>query len=101
MGENYTTAFKHVRVCLIMSRTYDCFLWLGSLQAWLAESRRLRTQLQTYGVAGLLAYGLLNTIYYSAAFLIIWLYIVKVPRGTPLSSRTSKSGHSQSLMHAI
>ena len=37
--------------------------------------------LQAYGAAGMLAYGLLNTIYYSGAFLFIWLYVSPVPRG--------------------
>lgn len=48
---------------------------------WGTELKRLRSQLNSWGVSGLLAYGLLNTIYYSAAFLIIWTYFARVPRG--------------------
>ena len=47
----------------------------------MAESRRLRSRLNSYGVSGLLAYGLLNTLYYTLGFLIVWLYFAKVPRG--------------------
>jgi hypothetical protein len=47
----------------------------------MAESRRLRLQLNSYGVSGLLAYGLLNTLYYVAGFVIVWVYFAKVPRG--------------------
>lgn len=41
----------------------------------------MRQQIQGLGVAGIVAYGLLNTLYYSVAFLFVWLYIAKVPSG--------------------
>ena len=42
---------------------------------------RLQQQIQSYGLTGVIAYGLLNTVYYSGAFLFAWLYIFKVPAG--------------------
>lgn len=45
------------------------------------RNKRLQRQLKSYGMSGLVAYGLTNTIYYTFAFLFVWLYIVKVPRG--------------------
>jgi len=56
-------------------------LWRCRWKSWMAESRRLRARLNSYGVSGLLAYGLLNTIYYTMGFLVVWLYLAKVPRG--------------------
>jgi hypothetical protein len=38
-------------------------------------------QLQTYGLAGVLAYGLLNTAYYTSVFLLMWCFVVRVPAG--------------------
>lgn len=43
--------------------------------------RRLRQQLKSLGLAGVVAYGLFNTIYYTVAFLFIWIYVAKVPSG--------------------
>ena len=44
-----------------------------------------KTKLREYGLSGLLAYGLLNTIYYSATFWWMWTQVYKVPRGKPLA----------------
>ncbi|KAL4429345.1 hypothetical protein ABPG77_005119 [Micractinium sp. CCAP 211/92] len=41
----------------------------------------LQKQLQSLGLAGVTAYGLLNTLYYSCAFLFAWIYVAKVPAG--------------------
>ena len=41
---------------------------------------RLQT-LRAYGLAGVLSYGLLNTLYYSVAFVVAWTTVVKAPSG--------------------
>jgi hypothetical protein len=43
--------------------------------------QEMQQQLQKYGVAGVLAYGILNTLYYTFAFLFVWLCVAKVPAG--------------------
>lgn len=42
---------------------------------------RMQAQLQEFGVAGVVAYGLLNTLYYTCTFLFVWVYVAKVPQG--------------------
>jgi len=37
--------------------------------------------LKQYGLAGVISYGVLNTLYYTCAFLSVWIYVAKVPRG--------------------
>ena len=44
-----------------------------SAEGWQAKLRK-------YGLAGVVAYGLLNTLYYSVVFLVVWSSF-KVPRG--------------------
>jgi hypothetical protein len=39
-----------------------------------------RGKLRKYGLAGVVAYGLLNTLYYFVVFLVVWSSF-KVPRG--------------------
>jgi hypothetical protein len=41
----------------------------------------LREKLTELGVAGILAYGLLNTLYYIIAFLFFYLCVIHPPRG--------------------
>ncbi|CAN7115743.1 unnamed protein product [Brassica rapa subsp. narinosa] len=36
-------------------------------------------KLKRYGLSGILSYGLLNTVYYSAAFLLVWFYVAPAP----------------------
>lgn len=36
-------------------------------------------KLKRYGVAGVLSYGLLNTVYYVTAFLLVWFYVAPAP----------------------
>ncbi|KAK9813448.1 hypothetical protein WJX73_010175 [Symbiochloris irregularis] len=48
---------------------------------WQGTNRRLRQQLSAYGIAGLIAYGFCNTLYYTVAFVVFWVYVVKVPKG--------------------
>jgi hypothetical protein len=45
---------------------------------------------QRYGLAGVLAYGLLNTAYYSCMFLFVWVYVAKVPAGLGLAGAARK-----------
>ncbi|NP_001143544.1 uncharacterized protein LOC100276234 [Zea mays] len=40
---------------------------------------RLLEKLKRYGVAGVLSYGLLNTVYYVTAFLLVWFYVAPAP----------------------
>lgn len=42
---------------------------------------RQARKLQDYGLAGVVAYGCLNTIYYSATFVVCWICIADVPKG--------------------
>ena len=44
----------------------------------------LKERLGSYGSAGIVSYGLLNTLYYVSAFLFFWTQVAKVPRGWPL-----------------
>ncbi|CAG9463677.1 unnamed protein product [Pedinophyceae sp. YPF-701] len=41
----------------------------------------MQERLSQYGAAGVIAYGLLNTLYYTCTFLFIWVYVARVPRG--------------------
>ncbi|XP_024003835.1 uncharacterized protein LOC18027021 isoform X2 [Eutrema salsugineum] len=42
-------------------------------------SKELLKKLKRYGVSGILSYGLLNTVYYSIAFLLVWFYVAPAP----------------------
>ena len=42
---------------------------------------RVVEQLKAVGLAGVVAYGLLNTLYYTTAFGLAWVFIAAVPRG--------------------
>lgn len=57
---------------------------------WRERTTRLREQLASYGVAGVVAYGLLNTAYYTVAFLFFWLCVAKVQPGMGLSATMRK-----------
>ena len=46
-----------------------------------AGAAGIRQKLASLGLAGVVAYGLLNTAYYTAAFFFIWRYVARVPRG--------------------
>lgn len=46
----------------------------------------MRQQLAGYGLAGLLAYGALNTLYYSVAFVVYWTLVVQPERGAQSST---------------
>lgn len=50
-------------------------------QGWNGRAAAMKSKLQSLGFAGVLAYGILNTLYYTAAFYTIWVYVAKVPRG--------------------
>ena len=50
-----------------------------------------KARLRGYGVAGVLAYGLLNTTYYTATFWYMWTLVYKVPRGRALSLDTCQN----------
>ncbi|KAH7387581.1 hypothetical protein KP509_16G030900 [Ceratopteris richardii] len=45
------------------------------------EKESIMVKLRRYGVAGMLSYGLLNTIYYLGTFLFAWFYIAPAPSG--------------------
>ncbi|CAA7052101.1 unnamed protein product [Microthlaspi erraticum] len=42
-------------------------------------SEELLKKLKRYGVSGVLSYGLLNTVYYTIAFLLVWFYVAPAP----------------------
>ncbi|CAA7401258.1 unnamed protein product [Spirodela intermedia] len=41
--------------------------------------KQLMEKLRRYGIAGVLSYGLLNTVYYLISFLSVWLYFAPAP----------------------
>ncbi|CAL5081670.1 unnamed protein product [Urochloa decumbens] len=43
------------------------------------SSKELLEKLKRYGTAGVLSYGLLNTVYYVTAFLLVWFYFAPAP----------------------
>ncbi|PKA47047.1 hypothetical protein AXF42_Ash011721 [Apostasia shenzhenica] len=43
------------------------------------SANELLQKLKRYGVAGVLSYGLLNTVYYVTTFLCVWFYFVPAP----------------------
>nr|QGN65431.1 E2F-related protein [Oryza alta] len=43
------------------------------------SSKELLERLKRYGAAGVLSYGLLNTVYYVTAFLLVWFYFYPAP----------------------
>eukprot|EP00850_Spirogloea_muscicola_P009880 SM000056S17998 [mRNA] locus=s56:581166:583084:- [translate_table: standard] len=45
------------------------------------ESQELARELQSFGIAGILAYGLFNTVYYLITFLFVWFYVAPSPGG--------------------
>ncbi|GLJ12622.1 hypothetical protein SUGI_0194720 [Cryptomeria japonica] len=45
------------------------------------RNKELLQKLKRYGAAGVLSYGLLNTVYYLVAFLVVWFYIAPAPGG--------------------
>jgi hypothetical protein len=65
---------------------------LGFLAANRAKSRELGAALRSYGLAGVLAYGLLNTLYYTCAFLVVWVYVLKVPAGLGTAAAARRFG---------
>lgn len=54
------------------------------------QQTKLADRLRRWGVAGVAAYGVLNTLYYSAAMCIAWFFIVKVPPGVGLQEGLRK-----------
>ncbi|BDA49605.1 hypothetical protein COCOBI_14-2240 [Coccomyxa sp. Obi] len=50
----------------------------------------LKERLQAYGLAGIVAYGLLNTLYYTAMFTYMWTVVYKVPRGLGFAAAARK-----------
>nr|QGN65396.1 E2F-related protein [Oryza ridleyi] len=47
--------------------------------AWSFSSKDLLEKLKRYGAAGVLSYGLLNTVYYVMTFLLVWFYFSPAP----------------------
>eukprot|EP00249_Psilotum_nudum_P001025 c13289_g1_i1 orf=243-941(-) len=57
---------------------------LGSEENGKRTPRRnedITQKLRRYGIAGVLSYGLLNTLYYLGMFLFVWLYVAPSPGG--------------------
>ncbi|KAJ1289857.1 hypothetical protein BS78_02G197100 [Paspalum vaginatum] len=51
----------------------------GNESAKSFSSKELLEKLKRYGAAGVLSYGLLNTVYYVTAFLLVWFYFAPAP----------------------
>ncbi|WCJ39246.1 hypothetical protein M5689_020247 [Euphorbia peplus] len=43
------------------------------------SSSEILKKLKRYGISGVLSYGILNTVYYTTAFLLVWFYIAPAP----------------------
>lgn len=50
----------------------------------------LKARLRGFGFAGVVSYGLLNTVYYVTAFLFFWTHVAKVPRGLGLAETAKR-----------
>ena len=48
--------------------------------------------LRRYGLAGVLSYGILNTLWYAFSFATAWLYVAQVPRGAGLAASAKAAG---------
>jgi uridine phosphorylase len=53
------------------------------LKAYAAKSKAMAAKVQALGLAGVTAYGIFNTLYYTLAFTVAW-YFQKVPEGVGL-----------------
>ena len=62
----------------------------GAGAAGAAAPGGLKERLARYGLAGVLAYGLTNTAYYTCMFLFAWTCIAKVPHGLGLAGAAQK-----------
>jgi len=60
----------------------------------------LREQLAGLGAAGVVAYGILNTAYYTAAFYLIWCHVARVPRGLGIVATAKKCAEVAALTWA-
>lgn len=47
-------------------------------------------RLKDCGLAGVVAYGMLNTAYYTSAFLFVWIYLAQAPKGLGMAGATRK-----------
>ena len=54
------------------------------------QRQKLAAQLRRWGVAGIAAYGVLNTLYYGVAIAIAWHFVLQVPRGIGLQAGCQK-----------
>ena len=50
------------------------------------DAAALQQKLSAAGLAGLAAYGISNTLYYTGAFLVVWYGVVHVPRGQGIAA---------------
>ena len=48
--------------------------------------------LRRYGLAGVLSYGILNTLWYAFSFATAWLYVAQVPKGAGLAASAGAAG---------
>jgi hypothetical protein len=51
------------------------------LQRWQQRSKELQDQLKALGLAGVVTYGLFNTLYYTGMFIFVWFWVLQVPSG--------------------
>lgn len=68
----------------------------GSWFSW-QRAKEMQFQLQSMGLAGIVSYGILNTLYYTCTFVFVWLFVLHVPQGM----RLLEQGAQLHGMHAI
>jgi hypothetical protein len=54
-------------------------------QSWSKVVKERSEQIKSWGLAGVISYGLLKTLYYSTAFLVCWYY-ADIPKGQGMST---------------
>jgi len=75
----------------------------GPAELWArhsASARRAAEQLKGFGLAGVLAYGLLNTLWYTVGFLVAWTTVVQAPCGLGVANTARKLAETFALVWA-
>ncbi len=86
-----TASFHSASASKTASQPSPAAAGLSPFQKWVAKNKELKDKIQALGIAGVAAYGLFNTLYYTFAFLFVWLYVAKVPSGLGLAKAAQMS----------
>ncbi|GMH33367.1 hypothetical protein BSKO_01201 [Bryopsis sp. KO-2023] len=62
----------------------------GAMKGWKLQAHRQTSKLQAFGLAGIAAYGILNTLYYTCAFVLVWGFVVKPQPGLGIAAASTK-----------